>query len=56
MWINPRAQLVAKFEEALISACKDIPPHPMWISGVQAAAFLSVVDDLMWIFLDAELD
>ena len=56
MWITPRTQLVANFEEALISACKGIPPDPMWIGRVQPAAFLSLVDDLMWIFLDIELD
>jgi hypothetical protein len=34
--------------QALASACQGLDPDPMWLGPVDAALFLSVVDDLIW--------
>jgi hypothetical protein len=42
--------------QSLALACRGIDPDPVWLGRITAATFLSVVDDMMWIFLDANLD
>jgi len=42
--------------QALASACQGLDPDPMWLGPVDAGLFLSVVDDLIWFFMDGNLD
>jgi hypothetical protein len=53
---SPLTQLVAIMGQALASACQGLDPDPMWLGPVDAALFLSVVDDLIWFFMDGNLD
>jgi hypothetical protein len=48
--------LVASIGRALVSACQGLDPDPMWLGQVEANTFLTVVDDLIWIFVDGNLD
>lgn len=41
--------------ELKFSAYHGLDPDPMWLGPLNAAAFLSVVDDLIWMFLDGNL-
>jgi len=52
---TPRTQLVASMAQALVSACQGLDPDPTWLGPVNAATFLSVIDDLVWIFMDGDL-
>ena len=52
----PRSQLVASIGQALVLACRGLDPDPMWLGRVDATTFLSVVEDLIWIFMDGNLD
>jgi hypothetical protein len=51
-----RNQLVASMGQSLTLACRGLDPDPIWLGRINAATFLSVLDDMMWIFLDANLD
>jgi hypothetical protein len=51
-----RMPLVASIGRALVSACQGLDPDPMWLGQVEANTFLTVVDDLIWIFVDGNLD
>jgi hypothetical protein len=42
--------------QALASTCQGLDPDPMWLGPVEAALFLSVVNDLIWFFMDGNLD
>jgi hypothetical protein len=48
--------LVASIGRALVSACQGLDPDPMWLGKVNANTFLTVVDDLIWIFTDGYFD
>ncbi len=51
-----RMRLIASIGQSLILACRGLDPDPMWLGPVDAATFLSVVDDLIWILVDGDLD
>ena len=53
---SPLTQLVVIIGQALASACEGVDPDPMWLGPVDAALFLSVIDDLVWLFMDGNLD
>jgi hypothetical protein len=53
---SPRTQLVASLGQTLVCACRDIDPDPMWLGPIDPAKFLSVIDDLIWFFMDGNLD
>jgi hypothetical protein len=53
---SPRTQLVASLGQTLVCACRAIDPDPMWLGPIDPAMFLSVVDDLIWFFMDGNLD
>jgi hypothetical protein len=40
----------------LASACQGLDPDPMWLGRVDATSFLAVVADLVWFFIDGNLD
>lgn len=50
-----RTPLVARLGQALASAYHGLDPDPMWLGPLNATTFLSVVDDLIWTFLDGNL-
>ena len=50
-----RTPLVASLGQALVSAYHGLAPDPMWLGPLNATTFLSVVDDLIWMFLDGNL-
>jgi hypothetical protein len=50
-----RTPLVASLGQALVSAYHGLDPDPMWLGPLNATTFLSVVDDLIWMFLDGNL-
>ena len=50
-----RTPLVARLGQALASAYHGLDPDPMWLGPLNATTFLSVVDDLIWMFLDGNL-
>lgn len=47
--------LVAGLGQALVAAYRGLDPDPMWLGPLQAITFLSVIDDLTWLFLGANL-
>lgn len=51
-----RMPLVASIGRALVSACQGFDPDPMWLGKVDANTFLTVVDDLIWMFVAGDLD
>jgi len=53
---SARMQLVASLGQTLVCACRAIDPDPMWLGPIDPAMFLSVVDDLIWFFMDGNLD
>jgi hypothetical protein len=53
---SPRTQLVASLGQTLVCACRAVAPDPMWLGPIDPAMFLCVVDDLIWFFMDGDLD
>jgi hypothetical protein len=41
--------------QALASAYHGLDPDPIWLGPLNATTFLSIVDDLIWMFLDGNL-
>lgn len=54
--VSARTQLVSDLGKVLVSACKGFDPDPMWLGPVDSSTFLSVICDLLWIFLEGNLD
>src|ERR1700704_6324741 len=60
--LYPTLQVVSSYAaccdpgQALASACQGLDPAPMWLGPAAAPLFLSVVDDLIWFFMDGNLD
>ena len=53
---SPRQQLVASMGQSLVSACRGLSPDPVWLGPIDPSTFPSVITDLLWIFMDGNLD
>lgn len=53
--VRRRTPLVAGLGKAMVAAYRGLDPDPMWLGPLPATTFLSVIDDLTWIFLGANL-
>ena len=54
--VSARTQLVSDLGKASVSACEGFDPDPMWLGPVDSSTFLSVICDLLWIFLEGNPD
>jgi hypothetical protein len=53
--VRHRTPLVVGLGQALVAAYRGLDPDPMWLGPLPATTFLSVIDDLTWISLGANL-
>jgi hypothetical protein len=53
---SSRERLVASMAQALVQACRGMDPDPIWLGRINATTFLSVVEDMTWILMEASFD